>query len=479
MEKQNVIKGLIEMVGMDNVHLDEASFKKCDGINNSYAKAFGVYQNPYPIAIVDVQNTEEVAKVMKFCNDNRVNLIPRTGQSSGEGLLEVKDDNTIIVDASKMNKLLKIDTFNMTATTQCGYPLELLEEMVNKEGLTTGHSPQSLPLAHMGGLVATRSIGQFSTYYGGIEDMVTGLEAVMPDGRVVRIRDVPRRSAGPDLRHLFLGSEGGIGFITEVSVKLFPYYKEDMWLGGFVLSDIETGFKAIREVIVKGYKPSVVRLYDKADFDFNFGSIELKENEAFMFFTAEGPKALAQATGDAIMEIAESFGARYVGTKAVEHWLIHRNDLCNGVGAEETDEKYRQLKAMYSTTEISASWSDIVEIYHGVIENIPKKIDNLILLGGHVSHSYMNGTNIYFVYAFNVNSPETSTAEHTAIINAICEEVLKYPSGGSVHHHGMGKQRVCFARQEHGTSYSLMEDLKKAYDPNGIMNIGVLVENNK
>ncbi len=479
MEKQLVINSLVEMLGSEKVHLDEASFQKCDGINNAYAKAFGVYINPNPIAIVDVENTEEVAKVMKFCNDNKVNLIPRTGQSSGEGLLEVKDDNTIIVDASKMNKLLKIDTYNMTATTQCGYPLEKLEEMVNKEGLTTGHSPQSLPLAHMGGLVATRSIGQFSTYYGGIEDMVTGLEAVMTDGRIIRIRDVPRRSAGPDLRHLFLGSEGGIGFITEVSVKLFPYYKENMWLGGFVLQDIETGFKAIREVIVKGYKPSVVRLYDKADFDFNFGSIELKDNEAFMFFTAEGPKEIASATGDAIMKIAEQYGAKYVGTKAVEHWLIHRNDLCKGVGAESTNEKYRQLKAMYSTTEISASWSDIVDIYHDVIANVPKKIENLMLLGGHVSHSYMNGTNIYFVYAFKVNSPETAADEHTAVINAICEEVLKYPTGGSVHHHGMGKQRVCFAKQEHGTSYSLMQDLKKAFDPNGIMNIGVLVEREK
>ena len=95
-----------------------------------------------------------------------------------------------------------------------------MEKLANEKGLTTGHSPQSSPLAHLGGLVATRSIGQFSTYYGGIEDMLCGLGAILPNGETVRIKNAPRRSAGPDLRHFFLGSEGAWAFMTEITVKL-------------------------------------------------------------------------------------------------------------------------------------------------------------------------------------------------------------------------------------------------------------------
>jgi FAD/FMN-containing dehydrogenase len=464
------------LIGQEKVHVDEVSLKAGEGLNRSYAKAFGVYTNPLPAAVINVECTEDIVKLLKYCNDQKINVIPRTGASSGEGLLEVRDENTIILDASAMNKLIKLDQENMMATVQCGFPLKALEQLANKRGLTTGHSPQSQPLAQMGGLVATRSIGQFSTYYGGIEDMVCGLEAVMPDGRVIRIRNVPRRACGPDMRHLFLGSEGALGIITEVTVKLFPYYPDDMWKGGYIVKNMESGFKAIRDIMAAGYKPSVVRLYDKPDIDYNFACVELKNNEAFMFFTAEGPAEVAKVTGEGIHRLALAHEAKFIGIKAVDYWLEHRNDVCQLVGSVELKNKYREKKIIYATTEISASWTEIVQIYNDVIENVPKKIQNLVMLGGHVSHSYINGTNIYFVYQLKINSPETSYDEHTTLVKAICDEVLKQETGGCVHHHGMGKQRVCYAPQEHGSSYSLLVDIKNMMDPNGIMNYGVLIQ---
>lgn len=470
------IKQLAALVGEDRVVTDEALLRVADGFNRSYEKSFGVCMTVPPVAIVFVESAEEISKVLSYCNEHRINVIPRAGASSAEGLLETFVENSIMVDCTRMNKLLELDTFNLMATVQCGYPLEELERQANLRHLTTGHSPQSRPLALMGGLVATRSIGQFSTYYGGMEDMLCGLEAVMADGRIVRIRNVPRRSAGPDLRHLFLGCEGGIGFITEVTVKLFPYYPEDMWMGGYIVDDIDTGFAAIHDVMAAGYKPAVIRLYDKSDMDHNFGSVKLKDQEAFMFFTAEGPREISQGTGAGIDRIAKAHGGRYIGTQAVEHWMEHRNDICKTVGAAETDLKHRETQVFYATLEISASWTDIVKIYRDVMASVPAKIDNLVMLGGHVSHSYMNGTNIYFVYQLKMNSPETSEQEQMALIRAVCDEVVKYPTGGVVHHHGMGKQRVCYARQEHGSSYCLMEDLKRAFDPNNIMNRGVLLD---
>lgn len=473
--RSQVLTDLKDLFNEEQVVTAEEAILEHDSDNRKYAKSFGIYSPHQPICILTVNSTEEVSKALKYCNDHDINAIARTGGSSYEGLLTAVNDKTVVIDASSMNKIIKIDEYNMCVTCQCGVPLNTLETLLQEKGLTTGHSPQSLPVAQMGGLVATRSIGQFSTYYGGIEDMLCGLEAVMPNGEVVRIRNVPRRSTGPDLRHLFMGSEGAFAIITEVTVKIFTYYPDDFWKGGYIVPSMEVGINAIRNIMAAGYRPSVVRLYDKSDFGANYGSVQFEEGEAYMFFIAEGPAAVAKATGEGIHKIAMEAGARYIGYEGVDHWLIHRNDLCNGWRNPETRQKYLETGIFYATNEISASYSDIVTIYNNVIENLPKKIDNLVLLGGHASHAYQTGLNIYFVYRLKVKSPETYAQEHQAVIDAICEEVLKTPTGGCVHHHGMGKQRVKFAPQEHGSSYFLMKELKKMMDPKGTMNPGVLV----
>jgi alkyldihydroxyacetonephosphate synthase len=475
-EKAKAVNEFKKILGEENVLTDETSKKEADMYNRGYAKAFDVYATDMPIAVLNVSSVEEISEVLSFCNENKISVIARTGGSSGEALLETINDETVFVDASAMNELIKIDEANNMVTAQCGMPLERLENILREKGLTTGHSPQSLPMAHLGGLVATRSIGQFSSYYGAIEDMVCGLEAVLPSGDVTRVRNVPRRATGPDLKHLFIGSEGALGFITEVTMKLFPYRPENRWMGGYIVENMDKGLKTIADIKSQGYKPSVVRLYDKADYDYNYGSLELEEDKGFMFFVVEGPEKVAQVNGEGIHEISLENGAEYIGTEAVEHWMIHRNDLCDEYGTGEREKKYRQRKTIYETTEISASWTEVRSIYDDVMKNIPAKFENLVFLGGHVSHSYIHGTNIYFVYELKMSSPEVANKEHIEFVHAICEEVIKYETGGTVHHHGMGKHRVAFSKREHGSSFPLLVGLKKMMDPNNIMNPGNLIE---
>ncbi len=143
--------------------------------------------------------------------------------------------------------------------------LEVLEDAVRLQGLTTGHSPQSKPLAQMGGLTATRSTGQLSTLYGGIEEMVVGLEAVFADGTVCRIKNVPRRAVGPDIRHIIIGNEGALCFITEVTVKLYRYRPENNQHRGFLVDNMDDGISVIREVVTDGFRPSVCRVYSEED----------------------------------------------------------------------------------------------------------------------------------------------------------------------------------------------------------------------
>jgi len=473
---EQVVRELSQRLGGDRVVVDRAALLQPGlGWLRPFEKAFDYSPDHVPVCIIKPRSTAEVADAIQYCNDHSLSVIAKTGGSSCEDQLLVVNDQTVVFDLSAMDALISLDTENMMATVGCGMPLRRLEELANEQGLTTGHWPQSQPLACMGGLVATRSIGQFSTYYGGIEDMLCGLEAVLPDGQVVRIRNVPRSAAGPDLRHFFMGSEGTIAVITEVTVKLFTHYPDSWWKDAYIVPSFNAGLDAIREIIVKGFRPGVVRLYDKTDMDLNYGSVELKNGEACMFFVAEGPPSITAAIGAAIEDIAPRHGARSIGPAVADHWLRERNEVCKILGTEEFNERYRESRIFYTTCEVSANWTEIRRIYDNVMANVPRKVDNLITLGGHVSHSYQNGTNIYFVYQLAAKDPLRMMESDLAVKDAIVTEVLKEATGGSVHHHGVGKMRVKRIKDELGSSYDLLRRMKRELDPNGIMNPGCLV----
>ena len=207
--REAIVDGLIGLLGADKVDTDEQTLK--ENSLDRYRKLediFGIYNLPIPAAVLRVTSTDDVSKTLAFCNEHTINVVPKTGGTATEGGLETIAENSIVIDGKAMNQIVSIDEFNMQATVQCGVKLQDLEDQLRPLGLTTGHSPQSKPIAMYGGLVATRSIGQFSTLYGGIEDMVMGLEAVLPSGEFVRIKDVPRRAGGPDIRHILIGNEG-------------------------------------------------------------------------------------------------------------------------------------------------------------------------------------------------------------------------------------------------------------------------------
>lgn len=469
-------KDFSAMFGSERVISDRNSLLQPEGVLvRQFEKAFGYVPEYLPVCIVKLRSTSDVVEALKYCNSRHISVIAQTGASSSEDQLLVINDNTVILDCIEMDELICLDEQNMMATVGCGMPLRILEDLANAKGLTTGHWPQSQPLACMGGLVATRSIGQFSTYYGGIEDMLCGLEAVLPNGEIIRIRNIPRSATGPDLRHLFMGSEGALAIITEVTVKLFPNYTDSNWKGAYRMPSFDAGIDAIREILVSGFKPAVVRLYDKADMDLNYGSVELKDGEACMFFVADGHPSISSVIGENVQRIALKHGATDVGTSLVEHWLKEKNEVCKILGTEVIKEKYRDSKIFYTTCEISASWTDIKKIYKNVIDNLPNKVDNLIMIGGHVSHSYQNGTNIYFVYQLQASDPLMMFESDWMIKEAIAIEVLKEVTGGSVHHHGVGKMRVKRIKDELGTSYGILKRIKDEFDPNGIMNPGCLI----
>lgn len=474
MDKAELVKGLQALLGQDRVVTSEEAVLEAakDYIGfRIYQRADGENFVPRAACVVRPQSTEEVAKALRFLNAGRVDTVPRTGGSSVTQSIEPIEGG-VILDGSLMNEILAIDEENMMVTARCGTPLEHLENTLNARGYTTGHFPQSLPMAHMGGLVATRSIGQFSTLYGGIEDLLVGLEAVLADGEVIRIKNVPRRSCGPDLRHLFIGSEGMLGFITEVTVKIFKYRPEERWMRAYGVADMQTGLAMTRDIMADGYKPAVVRLHDAAEVMMVLGmQAVVPPGQALLMFLAEGPRAIADATGAGIEKYAQKYGATDIGEKPVEAWLQTRNDVCYTLDKGT----YYNMGSVADTCEISANWDQIGAIYDAVVARLPEELEFLAYTGGHASHCYMQGTNIYFTFAYMVeNGPVAAQEEYMQVIGIILEETLK--RGGSIaHHHGSGKYRTRWMPQEHGTSYPLLYKLKDALDPNHILNKGVLL----
>jgi alkyldihydroxyacetonephosphate synthase len=439
-----------------------------------YTSVHGIYDGPIPAAIVYPSSAQQVADVLRFARDNLVNVVPRTGRTATEGGLETVIEDSLVVDGSRMNAIVSIDPVDMMATVQCGVGLQALEDTVRDRGLTTGHSPQSRPLAQLGGLVATRSIGQFSTLYGGIEDLVVGLEAVFPDGTVTRIKNVPRRAAGPDIRHIIIGSEGALCFLTEVTVKLFRYQPENNRYFGFLTDRFADGIDALRELVTAGYRPSVCRVYSPEDGRQHFADLIRGKN--LVVLVAEGPKPLADATAGAIAELFAARPHERLDDAVIRRWFESLNWGQDKIDAEKADMLAHSRLGF--TTEVSVDWSRAAGLYEAVMTRIrtefPRAAD-LTMLGAHSSHSYQTGTNLYFVYDYTINcSPREEIEVYHKPLNAIIVTEALRAGGSMVHHHGIGKYRTAWTEQEHGSAYYLLAGLKRAFDPRGIMNAGTI-----
>lgn len=470
MEKTDLLKGLYSILSEDKVLVD-------DSTRNQKAKdlyAIRLYQKHVgwepnlPEVVVQPESTEEVSKVLRFCNENGITIIPYGGGSGVLGGVETVTENTVVIDLGKFDKILELNEKNLSITCGAGVFINNLETYVNERGYILGHYPQSIDLAQMGGLVATRSTGQFSTKYGGIEELLLGLEAVLPNGEIIYIKSNPRRAVGPDLKHLLLGSEGFIGIITEVTVKVFPK-PEERWMESYRVNSMREGLEIIRKVMSTGLKPAVVRLHDWLECEKPYGAY-MEEGECLLLFLSQGSKELCQYESKLIEKIAKENGAISAGSKPVEIWFKHRND------AADEYEHYGPMGILVDTIEISSNWDVIADIYEETVERVYYEVEEAMFFSGHSSHSYINGSNIYFQMGA-IPKPDMDDAErvHRKIWDTIMEVTLKH--GGSIgHHHGVGKHRSKYMKDELESSYQLMQGIKNAFDPKGIMNPGVIIE---
>jgi alkyldihydroxyacetonephosphate synthase len=416
-----------------------------------------------PACVVRPTSTDEVAAVLRYANRERVPIVPFGGGSGVCGGV-LPPAGAIVVDMRRMDQLLELNELALQARVQAGMYGHHFEAALAARGYSMGHWPQSVSISTVGGWVATRAAGQFSTRYGSIEDMLLGLEAVLPDGRVVRIKPAPRRASGPDLRHVFLGAEGTIGIVTELTVKVFPE-PESRKLLSFALPDFDAGLEAIRHIVRVGWRPPVLRLYDPMESGRHFGQWQPDDRSVLLVVT-EGPAALTAAEAEACHAISTGHGGEALGEAPVQHWLAERNNVPSLLS-------FIERGFVLDTIEVAAEWDRIHALYGEVCAAV-RTVKGLVVISGHSSHSYAQGTNIYFTFVARPQDPAEAESTYLACWEQAMEATLR--AGGTIsHHHGIGRMRSRWMPAEHGEGLSILRAMKGALDPNGILNPGVLL----
>ncbi|MDQ2860495.1 MAG: FAD-binding oxidoreductase [Pseudomonadota bacterium] len=454
---------LRETLGPGRVETDEATLKtrRHDYWMASHVRDHAGTPAPSPACVVRPACVEDVQATLRIANDRRVPVVP-FGLGSGVVGGVIASAEAIVLDMGSMNAIRFIDPVNLLASFEAGKNGLEAENEVAAQGLTIGHWPQSVAASSVGGWIATRASGQFSTAYGNIEDIVHSIEAVLPNGDFVVLGKGPRASAGPDLRHLMMGSEGTLGVITAVTLTL-RRAAERRAAAAFEAPDMRAGFEFQREIIQSGWCPPVVRQYDERESQ----RLDARTSACLILMVHEGPAALVAAETTAVAALAATAGVTAAPSDIVDRWLEQRNHVPSW-------NQFLERGIVLDTVEISAGWDDIGDIYDGATASL-KAVEGCLAASAHSSHLYRNGLNLYFTFAVQLGDPLAMEAVYFDCWRRIME-ATDARGGSLAHHHGIGRVRIPYLERELGAAgVALLRAIKNALDPNGIMNPGVLL----
>ncbi|MFN8026368.1 MAG: FAD-binding oxidoreductase [Acidimicrobiia bacterium] len=406
----------------------------------------------------------QVADVLRACNDAAVPVTVAAGRSGVCGG-SVPVHGGVVLDLTGLDGIVAVDRESLLLDVRAGTFGTPLEEQLRAEyGLTTGHFPQSIDISTVGGWLACRGAGQKSTRYGKIEDMVTGLDVVLADGRVVHTGGAPRAAVGPDLTQLFVGSEGTLGVVTGARLRLHPAPAAEI-RGAWRPASVGAGLDAIRRVLQRGATPAVVRLYDGTEAERNFGLTGTPEVAPLLLVLDEGDGYVVDAVERVVHE--EFAGFTRADDALVAQWWEHRND----VSALHTS---IDAGLVVDTMEIAAPWAALDALYTDVCAAL-LAVDGVLMASAHLSHAYTDGACLYFTFAGIPDEASQRTREqcYTQAWDAAIGATLR---GGAAlsHHHGIGVNRARHVGAALGEGLAVLQAVKGALDPRGILNPGKL-----
>ncbi len=446
-----------------------------------------------PALVVWPQHPEQVAELVAWARQHGTQLVPY-GAGSGVCGAVRPDPAAIIVDTKRLTRM-SIAPDRSAVDVEAGVLGVDLEDALQRQGLTVGHFPSSILCSTVGGWLAARGAGQCSSRYGKIEDMVLSADAVLGTADAVRF---VRRSGGPSPLGLLIGSEGTLGVITRARLRLHRL-PEARQFAAWALPSFELGAEAMRTIMQAGLRPAVMRLYDPIDsYLLGRGKVSSDDGHAgrssgmpsgpllraalgaprllngaihgferwvsaratlILVFEDERDRALA----DRVLaeRLLAELGGESLGEGPARAWLAHRYAV-----------SYRQSKvfqqgAFNDTLEIAAPWARLSYVYDAV----RRAAGAHALVLAHLSHAYPDGCSIYFTLV--ATRLGDALSRYDALLDSVLGAALTEGATLS-HHHGVGSSKAHFLDQELGGGLDTVRRLRRAWDPDALLNPAAL-----
>lgn len=415
-----------------------------------------------PFAVVFPGSTEEVSEIMKICSKYKVPVVPFSGGTSLEGhFIPVRGG--ISVDLNRMNQVLAIHDSDLDAVVQPGVPWEDLGDTLSEKGLMFGCDPG--PTAEIGGMVATSCSGTNAARYGTMKDNVLGLTVVLPDGTVVKTRKRPRKSsAGYNLTNLFVGSEGTLGIVTEVTLKLHvkPLHES---IAAVSFDTVEDAANSVEEIVGHGIQVNAVELMDDRMMNcINLAGLTTRkwhEKPTLFFKLGGGTKPLVDELIKSVRAIttknhSKTFEFAHDDDEKLELWQARKVALWSTIDYGRTKDPDIQLW----TTDVAVPVSKL----SAVLKETQADIRDSGLTATMVGHVGDGNFHAFLLYT----KSERKTAED--LVDKMVKRALSY-EGTCTGEHGVGFGKREYLREELGEdTVSLMRKIKMAIDPLRIMN---------
>jgi alkyldihydroxyacetonephosphate synthase len=435
-----------------------------------------------PDAVLTPRDHDEVRAVLEACAGAGVAVVPFGGGTSVVGGLEpLRDgfDALVSLDLGALDALETLDERSQLAVVGGGIRAVELEAQLAERGFTLGHYPQSYEYVTIGGCAATRSAGQASTGYGRIDELVVGARLAAPAGDL-DLRAQPASAAGPELRRLVIGSEGVLGAITRVALRVRPVPELTRY-EGWMFPGFGAGAEALRRLEQGGAAPDVARLSDEAETRLGMGLTGLRglrasalsgylrargvARGALAIVGWAGPEDAVRTRREAAVEALRDAGGVALGQPAGRAWVRSR---FNGPYLRDD---LMDRGVMIETLETATTWAQLFTLYRAVGDVLR---EHAPIVACHISHLYPTGASLYFTFMARARRGE-ELEQWAAAKTAACEAIVA--AGGTItHHHAVGHDHAPYVGAEVGaTGVAALRALKGELDPAGVMNPGKLL----